>query len=263
MNTPNPINLYIGAGEVFFDRFDASGNPTGLRHLGNVDNFGFASKVEVADKKTSMSGLRAILAEVPKGFSGEISLEMSEFDTDNLALALLGTSAIYTQAASGAVTAQPINGGVAIVLDTWYELGFLQMTVTAFKQGATTLDAQAYEFKADVGMVRFKSSYTGVNAATAAITTWDGSYPAILAAAKKTVVQALAVSKIQGRLKYVSAADQANGPRIMVDVWKTNLFPDGDLSLISEDFASFKLKGQSLPDATKAAGQQYMKVTYL
>lgn len=261
MTTPNTGNLYLGAGEVWFDRFDnTTGLPSGLRHLGNVDSFATTGKEEVVDKKSSMTGLRTLLAEVPKGFALEVAIECSEWDPSNVALALLGQVSTFTQASSPAIAAGVINGGIAIVLDTWYDVGFLNITVTDFKQGATTLNTAAYIVRTDVGMVCFLSSYTGANNATAAVTTWDGSAAAITA---KSVVKALSVSKIVGHLRYVSALDQANGPRVKVDIWRVNLYPDGDLGFIAEDFSNFKLKGNALSDLTRAVGDQFMTVQYL
>lgn len=260
MTTPNANNLYLGAGEVWFDRFDVNGLPTGLRHLGNVDSFATTPKEEVVDKKSAMTGLRTLLAEVPKGFALEVMLECSEWDANNVALVLLGQVSTFTQAANPTITAGPINGGVAIVLDTWYDLGSLSVTITDFKQGATTLNTAAYVVRPDVGMVCFLSSYTGANAATAAITTWDGSCAAVTA---KSVIKALSVSKIIGHLRYVSALDQANGPRMKVDIWKVNLYPDGDIAFIAEDFSNFKLKGNALADLTRAIGDQFSTVQYL
>lgn len=260
MSTPNSNNLYVGAGEVWLDRFDASGNPTGLRHLGNVDTLGIAPKVDIIDKKSSMTGLRTLLSEVPKGFSAEVSMDLSEWDAENLALAMLGTTSVFSQATNPTVTAGPINNGVAIVLDRWYDFGGLNPTVTDIKQGATTLVAGTdYVLRTDAGMVLFPST----GAATAAVTTWDGSFPAIANTLKKMIVQALAVSKVRGHLRYVSALDQAAGPRLMIDIWNLNLYPDGDISLIGEEFASFKLKGNMLADLTKPTGQQFFKVLNL
>lgn len=261
MTTPNAGNLYLGAGEVWFDRFDnTTGLPTGLRHLGNVDSFATTGKEEVVDKKSAMTGLRTLLAEVPKGFALEVAIDCSEWDPNNVALALLGQVSTFTQAANAAITAGPINAGAVIALDTWYDLGSLNVTVTDVKQGATTLNAAAYTVRADVGMIVFLSSYTGPNPATAAVTTWDGSCTAITA---KSLVKALSVSKIVGHLRYVSALDQANGPRVLVNIWRVNLYPDGDLGFIAEDFSNFKLKGNALADLTRAVGDQFMTVQYL
>lgn len=266
--TPDPNNLYLGAGEVFFDRFDAAGASTGLRHLGNVDDFTHTATIETVKKQSSMSGARGVLAEVVTGSTSEIGMTLSEYESNNLALALLGTDAAFTQAAEVAVVGRQIVAAAA--LDIWYPLKdangkeIINPTVTAVKQGATTLNALAYELRAEAGMIKLLSSYGGVNKATAgAAVTWDGSTPVLLAADNKRVVQALATGKVLGRLRYVSATDQANGPRIMVDAWVVNLKPDGDLSLIGADFGTFKLKGTVQLDKTKAVGEQYVRVLYL
>lgn len=269
MSTPDPKNLYLGAGETWFDRFDASGNPTGiLRHLGNVDELTHNSSVDKITKKSSMSGARGVLAEVITGMTSELGLTLSEYESNNLALALLGKESAFLQTAEAGVVDREIDD--ALVLDQWYELkdangkGVFNPTVTAFKQAAVTLNALAYELRAECGMVRFLSSYVGADKATAgAAVTWTGSTPEIAVAAKKRVVQALATGKVQGRLRYISATDQANGPRICLDAWIVNLSPDGDLSLIGEEFGSFKLKGTVQEDPSKPVGERYIRTVYL
>jgi hypothetical protein len=269
MTTPDANNLYLGAGEVFFDRFDASGVSTGLRHLGNVDEFTSNVTVDSVTKKSAMSGTRGILAEVITGTTAEIGMSLSEYESNNLALVLLGNESAYTQAAEVAFTGRALVGA-SFAFDVWYEFKnaagtpILNPTVTAIKQGATTINPAGYEVRAEAGMIRFLSSYAGANpAALLTAITWDGSTPAVVAGDGKRLVQALAVGKVQGRLRYISATDQANGPRVIVDVWKVNLNPDGDLPLIGEDFGAFKLKGKAQKDATKAAGSQYIRVMYL
>jgi hypothetical protein len=267
--TPNPANLYLGAGEVWFDRFDASGNPTDiLRHLGNVDTLALTPTVDTIVKKSAMSGARGILAEVPTASELEVSLAMSEFESNNIALALIGSEAAFLQTAEATVTDRSISA--SLVLDVWYNLktvdgkAAFNPTVTAFKQGATTLNAAAYEYRAEAGMVKFLSSYVGTNNAQAGLaTTWTGSIPVFNAASNKRVVQALAVGIVKGRLRYISASDQAQGPRIVVDVWKCTLSPDGDIALIGEDFGTFNLKGKVALDASKPVGSQYVQVMYL
>jgi hypothetical protein len=269
MSTPDASNLSLGAGDVWFDRFDTSGNSSGsLRHLGNVEELSTSMSVDTITKKSSMSGARGILAEVITGSDFEVSMTLDEYETNNLSLALLGTEGAFTQTAAAGIVGRVISA--AIVLDVWYELkdanglGAFNPTVTAFKQGATTLAAAAYDFRADCGMVRFLSSYVGANNAVAgASTTWDGSIPAVVAGAGQRIVQALAVGKIQGRLRYRSADDQAQGKRIVVDFWKLNLKPDGDLNFISDDFGTFKLKGAAQIDTSKAVGQQYARIVTL
>lgn len=260
MSTPNAENLSLGAGNVYFDRFDAAGKSTGFRHCGNVEQLNRSVTVETKEKKSSMSGARGILKSANVGSEAELSLLFNEYDSENLALAFLGTEAAFLQNAQASVTAGVINGGQAIVLDRWYSLGALNVTVTDLKQGVTTLTVGTdYEVNAEAGMVRVLS--TGVG--TAAVTTWDGSVPAIVANDGKRVIQGLAVGKIEGAIRFISATDQAAGPRFIADWWKVSITPDGDLPFISEDFGAFTLKAKVQIDSTKAAGEQYERIIKL
>jgi hypothetical protein len=262
---PNSENLYLGAGSVYFDRLDAAGLSTGLRHLGNVDTFELTNSVEVKEKKNAMDGLRATYAEVPIGSSSEVNMAVTEFTKENLALALIGAEAELIQAADAAVADRPVGPVAANVkLDVWFDMGCLNPTVTAVKQGVTTLDEDAYEVDAEAGIMRLLSSYTGADKAVpATAVTWSGSIPAILNTAGRWTVQALATASLKGRVRYISAANQTQGPRIMVDIWICGLNPDGALGLITEDFGSFNLKGKVYADTTKPVGQQYYKITSL
>src|SRR5579884_1602097 len=77
MPTPDAGNLSLGAGEVLFDRFDANGNPTGYRHLGNVESLAITTTVETVQKKSSMDGARGIYKEAVIGSEAEVSCSAS------------------------------------------------------------------------------------------------------------------------------------------------------------------------------------------
>jgi hypothetical protein len=263
---PNAQNLYLGAGSVYFDRFDANGNSTGLRHLGNVDTFEITTSVEVKEKKNAMDGLRATYAEVPIGSSAELNMAITEFTKENIALAVIGADTVLTQAAVATVTDRAVGPATAgdVQLDKWYEIGAYDVTVSAVKQGATTLNASAYTLDLAAGLIRLNSSYTGTNKAVAGtLITWSGSVPEIAAADDRWTVQALSTSSIRGHVKYVSAPNQTMGPRVAVDVWLCGLNPDGALGLITEDFGTFNLKGKVYADTSKAVGEQYFRIVKL
>lgn len=248
--TPDAGNLSLGAGEVLFDRFDANGNSTGYRHLGNVESLAITTTVETIEKKSSMDGSRGIYKQAVVGSEAEVSMVLSEYDPENLALALLGDTATFTQASSSTSTGRQINGGAALKFDRWYYLGFKQVTVTAVKQGVTTgVLGTDYELNAELGLVKIKAG----GAFTEAVTTWDGSRAAV----NSTQVRGLSVGKIEGRLKYFSASNQAAGPRVELDVHKLNVTPDGELPFISEEYGTFTLRGQAQKDTTKPAGEQF------
>jgi len=99
MATPSAKNLYIGSGQVFFDRFDDDENRTGLRHLGNVPKFDLKTEVTKIEKKSSMDAAKSTYDEAVTEKKVSADLTVEEFDPSNLALALYGTEGIINQAA--------------------------------------------------------------------------------------------------------------------------------------------------------------------
>jgi hypothetical protein len=97
--TPSAKNLYIGSGQVFFDRLDEDDNRTGLRHLGNVPKFALKNTVTTVEKKSSMNAAKSTYDEAVTEQKVTSDLTIEEFDPANLALALYGTEGIVTQAA--------------------------------------------------------------------------------------------------------------------------------------------------------------------
>ena len=263
--TPSSENLYLGAGNVFFDRFDASGNSTGLRHLGNVDTFEITHTVETVEKKNAMDGAKGTYAEVVTGSAAELNMVLTEFTPENLALAMMGNEGFYEQEADATVTDEDVGPAAADVkLDVWYDLGALDVEVTAVKQGLVTLNETAYEVNSEAGMLRLLSSYTGDDKAEAGVAIkWSGSIPAIETTDARIIVQGLATGMIKGRVRYISAENQTQGPRVMVDVWICGINPDGALGLITEEFGTFTLKGKVYADTGKPVGQRYYRTLYL
>jgi hypothetical protein len=187
----------------------------------------------------------------------DVTLKLAELDPDNFALAMLGENAPWTQVLDATVTAGVINGGVAIVLDRWYDTGFLNPHVTDVKQGLVTLVAGVdYVVDYPTGMIKFPAT----GAALAAITVWDGSAPAIAGGQ-----QWYGLSNIEtyGALRYRSAANQITGAQILLDVHNIQLMPEGNLQLIAEQFGEATLKGKCQIDVTRPVGQQYYRVRQL
>lgn len=254
--TPDAANLSLGAGEVLFNRLDAAGLSTGYRHLGNVESFGITATVEKVEKKSSMEGTRSLLKEAVIGSDAEVVMVLNEYEAENVALALQGETAVFTQTLATGLLAQPINGGVAIKFDRWYQMELSaggnakKVTSVVIKQAAVTLVLNTdYKINTELGLVKITKAGAGLEA----VTTWEGGKDAITG----TLVKGLSSSKIEGRLKYFSAANQAAGPRYEVDVHKVSLSPDGELGFISEDFGSFTLRGKAQKDGTQPAGQEF------
>jgi hypothetical protein len=253
--TPDAENLYLGAGHILFDRFNAAGESTGYRHLGNCETLTLTTTIDTIQKKSSMDGARSLLKEAVIGSLGEFTVVLSEFDVENLALAFMGETAAYTQTAAPGLTAQSINGGVALTFDRWYDLGKKDLSNVVISQGAA-LDVDVdYEINLELGLVKILSTGEGAEA----VTTWAGDAAAITG----TIIKGLSTGKIEGKLKYHSALDQAAGPRFELDIHKLKLLPDGDLPFIGEEFGTFTLKGKAQKDTTQPAGQEFYTLRQL
>ena len=262
--TPSPENLYLGAGSVFFDRFDNAGKSTGLRHLGNVDTFEINMSIETSEKKNAMDGTKATYAEIVTGMTAEVSMTMTEYVPENVALAVMGDSAVFTQELT--TVTDKIFGPAAdnVKLDVWYDLECIDPDVTSIKQGVSPLNPDAYELKPESGMVRLRSEYDGAGAAEEGMAlTWTGTAPAITPQQGKVAVQGMTTGSLKGRIHYESAENQVQGPRVLVDIWVCGLNPEGALGLITEDFGTFNLKGKVYADTSRPAGEQYFRVIYL
>ncbi len=103
--TPSPKNLYIGSGQVFFDRFDENDDRTGLRHLGNVPKFNLKTDVTKVQKKSSMNAAKSVYDEAVTEEKATADITIEEFDPANVALALYGSEGVINQVA-GSVTGE-------------------------------------------------------------------------------------------------------------------------------------------------------------
>ena len=255
MATPDSGNIYLGAGEVWFNRFNANGAATQWRHLGNVTRLEPTQSVETLEKRSAMSGARGLLKRVVTSTTSEVALTLDEFDPENVALALLGSASAFSQS-SGTATDSAIPGTVK--KGQWLDTGKLKITVTGVKKSPNTVLVLGtdYEVDSDSGMIRILPGSSTV--ADGDTLLWSGSYVAITS----TQIQALANSRIEGALRFRSASD-AVGPRYLVDFWKVSITPDGALVLLTTEFGEITLKAAVQEDTSKSIGERYFRMVQL
>lgn len=95
--TPNPKDLMIGAGKLYFRRWSEEGNPLVRRHLGNVSQFNVTPTIEKIQKMSSMDAAKELYAEAVKSQSYKATLALDEFNPFNLALGLYGDEGVEVQ----------------------------------------------------------------------------------------------------------------------------------------------------------------------
>lgn len=250
----NPADLYIGAGKLFFDRFDAAtGAATGLRLLGNCSALTVTpAEDEVRELYSSMEAARPLAARDIIRRKVTFKATLNEFSPENVALVLMGNQVEYTQ------TATPIVGEIlstAPVADRFYKTAKRAITAVVIKRGAATLvlgtDYKIHD--AEMGLI-YLISGTGSGNLTA-----DYTPTLISAGSGRPQIRGALATRIEGRLLYLP--DSTRGPKQEIEVWKVAISPEGDLSLIADEYGEFVLAGEVLTDAANHPAEPYYVVT--
>ena len=252
-SAPDVTNLTLSKGQVLIKRRDpVTLLGTGYRHAGNVDKFSTKPTVEVIDVMNSMDDTGGIYAEIVKTTKVELSIEGFEYDPNNVALSLYGDVTPYAQAAVPTVTDQAFTTDAEVVLDGYYEIGARNATITAIKQGATTLTAGTdyVIVDANVGMIHLLPTSTAAVAGTKL--TWSGSIPVIDAALGNKLITIATAPQMPATVRFLPKPK--HGPNLDVTLWSVNLTPNGEPEFISDTVAKIALKGTVQMDAVGQFG---------
>ena len=262
-NTAQGGNLLLGHGELYFDRLSPAGAKTGERFLGNVTALGITMSNEVKEKYDSVTAAGNLLARVITRTTAEVALTMTEFTAKNIALFALGDDSSPIAQTGATVTAENLNGGVAIPSsDAWYPLAYRgsianPLTAVAVKVGVATKTINT-DYLVDLVGGRIYIVPGGGIVVGTDIVKVDYTYPT-LTAGTSALDRVLAGTKsdVTGLMRFVGVP--AKGPTWEAILWKVTLTPDGDLPLIMDDFGEFKLKGAILADGVHSDLYQLIK----
>lgn len=97
----NTRGAFLGAGKVYFDVYDASGNKTGELEIGDAESFVINDpKVEKKELKSfAPEDYGQVIASVNLGFDQDMSMIFRRVNRGTLAVALFGADSPFTQAA--------------------------------------------------------------------------------------------------------------------------------------------------------------------
>ena len=230
---------WIGQGPIDFGIFDATNGVAEQGYIVDKTPIGCANSslvVTVASDKIELketcSGNRATLASVSLGNTMEVTLEMQQFSSRELAIAFTGQT---TAVAGGTVTGEVLVSATDSVLagDVVHTLHPYISSVTVYDNTNTALTAGTdYEIlSADHGRIRFLTPQTGA-------VTIDYTYAGYdnMAALAGTVVQrGMVFNGISG-----------TGDKVRITIPKIQWRLDGDLNWIGNEFATLTLKGEAL-----------------
>lgn len=258
----NPDFLSIGAGKFYFNRL-VNGVYAGLRFIGNVSK---GDMTPTATKKQFFASTKAtapLLKTVATQQTHTLTMDLSEFSKENVALGLFGTSTIVTQDVA-TVTAEEIFNAATpgIAPDTILRLdnrnvSAIVLTATGSSTAIPLVKDLDWEIEdAEMGLIRILP--TAVTVPLNTITLIKAAYTAALSTF--TRVAAGVDTDITGQLVFIG--DPASGPALELEVWSLRIEPSAALSLITTDFSSISLSGDVQDDSINHPDEPLYRVTY-
>lgn len=162
MTKPATKNIVLGAGAVFFDEFDASGNLTGERYLAETPGFSLTVTSENLEDFSSDGPIAEKHLDVAIRVARDAALTLKDMSAANFAMFIIGDLSTKSTA-SGSETGTAINGGNGVKQGHWYQLGVSttlptgvrDITNVVIKDGVpTTYDlTDDYEVDLDLGRI--------------------------------------------------------------------------------------------------------------
>lgn len=242
--------VILGRGAVYFDRW-VNGVSQGERFLGNCSAFEISGSEELREKVGVVDATNPLIARVPIKRTAELGITLNEFNKQNLALALAGNEANYTQAATP-VTGETLT--TSSLKGNWYKAAKRKLTAVAVKVSAVTktLDVD-YTLDAETGRIRILASGTIADASTVLI-----DYTPTAITVLDQVNPVAASGTLLGFVRFVG--DPVTGPIVECELWRVSISPDGTLGLISDDFAEFRVKGTVLSDSVNHPNEPFGRI---
>ncbi|MBS0364905.1 MAG: hypothetical protein JSR67_03665 [Proteobacteria bacterium] len=253
---PSAGNLMVGRGAVLIDRFDSSGNHTGLQHVGNVTALEVSDKAEVKEKYESIDHASNLYARAVIHQAYTIKLTGDEFTLDNLARALNGVVEQIT-APGATVSAAAITPVGGVALGRYYFLGFRNVTtLTDVKQGASTLVAGT-DYTVDLARGLVYILPTSVTVTPGSQLTADFVYGAYT----YNAVNLGTIGTVDCYLRF--NGDSATGPVFDAEWWHVQFTPTGQQGFISDDFGNWELEGMVIADLVNHPTEPIGRITQI
>lgn len=244
-------NYTLGAGKLYFDRFDDDGNATGEYYIGNTTSLTGSTDETREEHYSSDEKERAKDASVVTQSDQQVDFTTDDIQPENLALLWKGTASQLAVSA-----ASDVEETLTVMRGRWYQLGqsatsptgARSITVTAVTDdeaspvaipatsgtGGTNAN---YEVDEELGRIFVKEDAPDIADGDSIIVTYDE------AAHSRTII----ISKgetIRGALRYI--ADNTAGVN-RDDYWPlVELSPDGDFEFKADSWSEMSFTGEVL-----------------
>lgn len=252
-STPSPTNTVFGRGAIYFDRFDANGVRSGqFKHLGNCSNFASSVSSDSVDLINYLENTSAPYNTAIKSTDVELKIEGFEFAPSVLAPVFMGDVSSYTQAAVTVTTETIAAASLTGLKGSFFKAAWRNISAATMLQGTATLvSGTDWEIaNAYTGLFRVKPGGSVADGTALKV-----NYTAAALTAGSTALETIRIfnqSNIYGQILFVP--NNSSGPNLELVAWYCSLKPDGDISLISDDWAKWSMSGKMLSDAAGAYG---------
>jgi hypothetical protein len=223
-------NFVLGAGKVYFARL-SGGVLGGERLIQETPDLSYSVATERVQQYSSDGATAELVVDVPTKVTRSGKFACRDISAYNLALWTLATAGTQSTTA-GAVTDDPVNAGVAVAADTYYQLGLTAkphvgvraITSFALKTGATTYDIDDdYTVNLTTGRLYIPVGSAAIGAiVTADYNTTDASWDEVVSSD---------AGAPEGALRFI--ADNTHGDNIDYYFPSVVLGGDGDNALKS------------------------------
>lgn len=245
-------NYTLGAGKLYFDRFDVNGNKTGEFYIGNTPSLTGSSDETREEHFSSDERSRDKDASVVTQANDTIAFTTDDIQPENLAMLWKGTADML------AVSAAPTEVDTLTVLrGRWYQLGESPatptgarlITLTSVTDDTTPTPVaipddsgpgdtnENYEVDLELGRIFIKEDAPDIADGDTIIVSY-----AIAAHSREVIISA--GETIRGALRYI--ADNTAGVN-RDDYWPlVELSPDGDYEFKAESWTEMSFTGEVL-----------------
>lgn len=245
-------NYTLGAGKLYFDRFDADGLPTGEYYIGNTPSLTGSTDETREEHYSSDEAERAKDASVVTQSDQTVGFTTDDIQPENLALLWKGTAEVLTV---GAVSSTPQT--LTVNRGRWYQLGVSPVaptgaravTITTVTDDATPTPAAIpaasgpggtninYQVDTELGRIFIFEDAPDISDGDDIIVTYT-------AAAHSREVIISKGETIRGSLRYI--ADNTAGVN-RDDFWPlVELSPDGDYEFKADSWSEMSFTGEVL-----------------
>lgn len=232
-------NGFIGSGDLLVkDLADATG---GYRPVGNASLFQLTPKVEQLERKSFQRASRGQTLDTVKRLDGvDIRIEVDTFGRDNLALALAGAAADFSQSE---VTAQSVT--ISLPHSQWMELGAYNVSGVTIADKTEGVD---FLVKPEAGLIMALPDGSIADGDASEVT----FNAAAIAAGEGYGIDGGVKADILLALR-LDGYDDVSGLSMITDVWRVRVSPTEAFGFITPEFNKLVLTGTAETPDDKAS----------